>query len=143
VIGQRLLHLPCPIRSHPRAHHGQRAFGGKHVVMPGPRVVSMGVADDGVRDRAERIDIKSTGLAEEPIREGFQPGLGMRAGHMAAMVSNGVSPVKQTRKIIRFFARSKGSFFAPAKVSQAPRGAAVKDLPPQAAHRTAMRPSQA
>ena len=62
-------------------HQRQRRRAGEHGAIAGARMVGMGVRDDGLVHRADRIDEEAAGLAIKALRQHAQPGFGMRRGH--------------------------------------------------------------
>jgi len=53
-----------------QTHDVERLLGGQHGTMPRARMVGMAVGDQGLFDRAGRIDMESPRLAADPGRGG-------------------------------------------------------------------------
>src|SRR4029077_463103 len=64
-----------------RLHDRDRAAGCQYALVARPGVVAVSVRDDGARHWNQRIDMKPAGLAIEPGRRCFDPGLGPQRRH--------------------------------------------------------------
>ena len=81
---QRLLCAAGPVLAQARAHQRQSVRTGEHRLMARARVIGVRVGNHRTVHRPQRIDEEAARLAVEALRQGLQPGRGMRhSGKMA------------------------------------------------------------
>ena len=65
----------------PHLHHAERLARGKHMVVPGPRMVGMAMGHDRALGAAIRVDMEAAGAAIEALAVNREPGFETFGGH--------------------------------------------------------------